>query len=71
MLYSRRFFPYYAFNILAGLDSEGESVTVGVTNVKSSLIIPDTYCTHARTHARTHTHTHTHTHIREWLCVQF
>lgn len=28
MLYYRRFFPYYTYNIIAGLDSDGEQLLV-------------------------------------------
>lgn len=34
ILYSRRFFPYYTDNIIAGLDNEGEHKNYSIYNLK-------------------------------------
>lgn len=38
MLYNRRFFPYYAYNIVAGLDEEGMFTTSEYLSTKTPIL---------------------------------
>ena len=40
IVYYRRFFPYYSFNVLAGVDAEGKRCPVTATGSGQSFLIP-------------------------------
>lgn len=45
MLYSRRFFPYYVYNVLGGIEEDGEHVSVlGPFDSKMSRVNRNRIC---------------------------
>lgn len=43
-LYGRRFFPFYAFNVLGGVDESGEGFVFGYDGTRSGIFLRGGVC---------------------------